>query len=512
MFEFFSRLFDSDFMPHGQCFMWNPAVLWIHVVSDVLIALAYFSIPLALVTFIRQRRDLAYPWVFALFAVFIVSCGLTHLIDVVTTWNGAYRIEGVAKAITALSSITTAILIWPLIPKLIALPSPTQLEAVNADLRVKIESLQLAEQVAGVGHFRVDVRHDSIEWSPEVYRIHGREPGRPPTLDEALAAYHPDDRAEVETRLQRAIEHGEPFEFELRLLRSDGEIRYVRSVARAETDPRTDRVVAVLGVFQDVTAEHQRRQQLERQVAERTELLRRANEDLESFAYAASHDLKEPLRMISSYITLIERRLGEHLDAKGRRYVQHTVLGASRMATLIDDLLAFSRASQAELEFESLDLHALVDRIAADVTTADGAPLRVEVEPLPTVVAVRTVVRQVLHNLLSNAGKYAGEHPRVKVSARRDPDDEGWIVRVADQGEGIPADQRDRIFEPLVRLHGRDHSEGTGIGLAICRRLVERSGGRLWVEDETPQGAAFLFTIPDHPLPAADEAGPSRGR
>src|SRR5258707_736703 len=138
MFEFLSKLFTSDFMPHGMCYLWRPDMLWLHATTDSLIALAYFSIPLSLAHFVRKRKDLPFNWIFVMFAIFILGCGSTHIMEVWTLWNGTYRLSGLIKAITAAASIATAIAMFPLIPKALALPSPAELQQANRRLREEI--------------------------------------------------------------------------------------------------------------------------------------------------------------------------------------------------------------------------------------------------------------------------------------------------------------------------------------------------------------------------------------
>jgi signal transduction histidine kinase len=138
MHDMFKPFFDGSYEPHGYCLLWNPGLIWTHVVSDLLIAAAYFSIPLALVSLIRRRKDLEFSWIFMLFAVFILACGMTHILAVWNLWHGDYGIEAVVKAITAAASIPTAIILWPLIPRLLALPSPSQLQTANANLAMMV--------------------------------------------------------------------------------------------------------------------------------------------------------------------------------------------------------------------------------------------------------------------------------------------------------------------------------------------------------------------------------------
>ncbi|TVL96723.1 MAG: hypothetical protein CV080_10745 [Candidatus Kuenenia stuttgartiensis] len=134
MIEFFQNLFTQDFMPHGQCLLWRPEILWLFVISDGIITASYYSIPVALFYFVRRREDLEFKWMFVMFGLFIFSCGSTHFLDIWTLWSPSYRFEGVVKFLTAIASASTAIAIWPLIPKAIALPSPSQLRNANLEM------------------------------------------------------------------------------------------------------------------------------------------------------------------------------------------------------------------------------------------------------------------------------------------------------------------------------------------------------------------------------------------
>src|SRR6202167_591848 len=146
MYEFFSRLFSSDFMPHGYCYLWRPGILWLNAVSDSTITLAYYFIPLALLYFVRKRRDLPFHWMFLLFGLFIFSCGTTHLMEVWTLWHGTYRLAGLIKAVTAAASVATAIALVPMIPRALALPSPAQLRSLNRDLEKQIRERLRAQE------------------------------------------------------------------------------------------------------------------------------------------------------------------------------------------------------------------------------------------------------------------------------------------------------------------------------------------------------------------------------
>jgi PAS domain S-box-containing protein len=224
--------------------------------------------------------------------------------------------------------------------------------------------------------------------------------------------------------------------------------------------------------------------------------LEESNERLEQFAHAASHDLQEPLRMVSSYLQLIERRYGDELDEEGREYLQFAVDGADRMREMIDSLLGYSRVQTQGQALEPIDLDDVLEEALASLgKRIDERDAEITAESLPRVRGDAGQLHQVFQNLLDNAIEYAGDaRPRVHVSAERMGD--RWVIAVEDEGIGIDPGESDRIFEVFERLHTAEEYEGTGIGLALCERLVERHGGEMWVDSEPGEGSTFSFTLP----------------
>ena len=235
-----------------------------------------------------------------------------------------------------------------------------------------------------------------------------------------------------------------------------------------------------------------------RDISERKEqenALHRSNRELEQFAYVASHDLQEPLRMISGYLALLEKRYRAILDDKGREFIGHAVDGAERMHALINALLAYSRVDRGEAPQETINaseaLTEALDYLRPKLTEA-GA--EVVSDPLPNVLGDRLQLVQLFQNLIGNAVKYRGQQPpRIRIAAERDG--ERWRFTVSDNGIGIDPAHHERIFEIFQRLHTRGEYPGTGIGLAICKKIIERHGGRLWVESRKDKGSTFCFTL-----------------
>ncbi|MEH2002958.1 MAG: GAF domain-containing protein [Nostoc sp.] len=254
-------------------------------------------------------------------------------------------------------------------------------------------------------------------------------------------------------------------------------------------------------------------QLLEKQTQQSQELAR-SNAELEQFAYVASHDLQEPLRMVTSYLQLLERRYKNQLDANADQFIAYAVDGARRMQTLINDLLNYSRLSSRGQPFVPVNCSAILEQAIANlqIAIADSKAV-VTHDTLPEVIADATQLTQVFQNLIGNAIKFCRDHqPQVHIGvAKKDvnldgeslnfvPSADEWLFWVRDNGIGLESQYAERIFIIFQRLHGRGKYPGTGIGLAICKKIIERHGGRIWVESKLGQGSTFYFTIPDRAL------------
>jgi two-component system, chemotaxis family, sensor kinase Cph1 len=256
----------------------------------------------------------------------------------------------------------------------------------------------------------------------------------------------------------------------------------------------------IVATLRDIT-EHKkamaRMLEAEAEIRSKVAELTRSNQELEQFAYITSHDLSEPLRTVASYTQLLERRYSHQFDSDARDFMAYIVGGVQRMKALMDDLLLYSRIGRRELTKEQVSLDLALDDALANLAPAvRSSNATVHREPLPMILGDRAEMTQVFQNLIGNALRYRteGVAPMVSVSAR----DEGeeWIVEVRDNGIGIEPQYFQRIFMIFQKLHPRDHSEGTGIGLAICKKVVERHGGRITVASELGRGATFAVHLP----------------
>jgi PAS domain S-box-containing protein len=226
------------------------------------------------------------------------------------------------------------------------------------------------------------------------------------------------------------------------------------------------------------------------------EELARSNRDLEQFAYVSSHDLREPLRTVTGFVQILEDRYRDQLDARAHEYIGFAVDGARRMQQLIDDLLAYARVGSA-LSIQPGNARDALDRALDALKGMVGeSGAVITTDPMPVVPADATLLCQVFQNLVENAIKFRSADPlRIHVGARRERG--GWLFRVTDNGIGMEREHGERIFVIFKRLHSREKCPGTGIGLALCKKIVERHGGRIWVESEPGRGSTFYFTLPD---------------
>lgn len=308
---------------------------------------------------------------------------------------------------------------------------------------------------------------------------------------------HPDDREESLRTWQESISSGEPFFCEHRFRRADGAYRWHLSRAHAMRDTSA----AISMWIASSTEIHEQK--------EKEDELRRANDDLQQFAYSASHDLQEPIRNVAVYSELVAKKYHNVLDADGQQFLGFLQEGGRRLATLINDLLAYTRAGMAQAVEAPVQAATVLEHTLASLAEAvreSGAV--VTSDGLPEVFMGESHLQQVFQNLIGNALKYRSEDPpRIHVSASKRG--ASWLFSVSDNGIGIDPRYKEKIFGVFKRLHHDQKYGGTGIGLAICQRVVERYGGRIWVESEPGKGATFFFSVPQHPQRARASAAES---
>ena len=290
---------------------------------------------------------------------------------------------------------------------------------------------------------------------------------------------------------------GSPFELEARRASAEHQSKQFEAPLppsgvwfEATAYPSEDGVTLYL---RDISA----RKNVEADLARHAEELTRSNEELQNFAYVASHDLQEPLRMVVSYVQLLERKYKGQLDEQADKYINYAVGGAKRMQRLINDLLAYSRVRHADAAFSEVDVGRVVDVATANLEAAvSETGTRITRGPLPTVKGDALQLTQLFQNLVANAIKFRGAAPP-KIDITAEQQNQDWLFRVTDNGIGIAREYFERIFVIFQRLHAQGEYGGTGIGLALAKKIVERHGGKMWVESEPGKGSTFFFTLPD---------------
>ena len=293
---------------------------------------------------------------------------------------------------------------------------------------------------------------------------------------------------------QEVFKQGFISDYALEIQHKDGSIIPVLYNASVYQD-ESGKVIGVFAAARDVTTLKKAEIMLKLKIEE----LKRSNEELEQFAYVSSHDLQEPLRMITSYLQLLQRKYQGNLDDKADKYINFAVDGAVRMQNLIIDLLEYSRVDTGDDEPGSIDCKFILNKVLFDIKAViKENNATISHDPLPEVMADSTQIVQVFQNLIINGIKFHGEEaPKIHISAEKIANE--WVFSVQDNGIGIDPQYSERIFEIFKRLNSRDRYPGTGMGLAICKKIVERHGGRIWVESKLGKGSTFYFTLPINP-------------
>lgn len=395
--------FGNKMPPHGHCYLWDDRLVSLHVATDAIIVLAYFTIPIALVYLVRRREDLSFNYMFVLFAVFIFACGATHLVNIYNVWYGAYWFSGSIKAITAVASLGTAILVWPLIPKALAIPSTRDLHQLNDQLR---------------------------------------------------------ERADSNARQARELEElSEQLEEQVRVRTAELEnAKYLLEV--------------------------------------NNRALEESNRELEQYANITSHDLREPLKKIHSLAFLADSKLGSEGDVVVRQSVGDILKTSENMMELVDSLLSYARIVSIKEVPEPVNGNDVLDEVLSDLNLQiRQQKVSVLGNPLPALPIQRYHLHQLLLNLVVNAITHGGggDEPIVEIGPLFLADKDTIGFHVKDNGPGVPERDQERIFGFVER--GRDGG-GSGIGLAICRKIVSQYGGRIELDSRPGEGANFKVYLP----------------
>lgn len=377
---------------HGICLGWQSLLMWTHVVSDSVTAISYYSIPFALLVFIRKRTDLQFRWMFVLFGIFIMACGATHFMSVWTLWDPAYLASGIVKAVTAVSSGITTVVLWMLIPKALALPGPAQWEAVNRDLRTEISERREAEE--------------------EVRRLN----------------------SELELKVEERT----------------------RQLQDAHDELVRKEKLAVIG----------------------------------QLAGSVGHEIRNPLGVMSNAVYYLKTVL-TGADETTKEYLDIIKKEIENSQRIITDLLDFARTKTPQLQ--PVAVRGLVEQSLGACAVPHNIAVSIDVpETLPRIKADPMQMGQVIVNLITNAVQAMPKGGSITVSGAEDASAGAVRIGVADTGEGISRENMRRLFQPLFTTKPR----GIGLGLVICKNLVEASGGKIEVESEPGTGTTFTAILP----------------
>lgn len=372
-----------------------------------------------------------------------------------------------------------------------------RLQEANAGLTESRARLADAQSIAHIGSYAWDIHPDEVSWSDEMFRIFGLEPGSV-SIDYATYSsfVHEEDREFLDSLITKALEERRPYSFDHRIVRSDGNIRVLHARGQVEVDDE-GQPVRVVGTAQDVTAAREAERRIAVALSNERETrrsLERLNAEMETFVYTVSHDLNSPIIAIQGFSEFLSKDFGEALPEKGRFYIERILISAGYLQSLIKDLLSFSRIGRVQTEAEDVSLTDIVQQ-ASDEVQGNFPGLHVHAGALPDVRMNPLRVRQLFTNLMQNSCRYSGR-PDTGIWIHSEPvDEEKARISVRDNGPGIAKEHHARVFGVFERLQESGPTEGSGMGLPICKKIVETVGGSMWIE-ESDEGLDVRFTLP----------------
>ncbi|HVK48007.1 MAG TPA: ATP-binding protein [Pseudobacter sp.] len=501
--EFFEKLLDtSDWPPRWKCGTWTDFHGWLYIISDLLVWSAYFAIPLIIMRYISKRHDARFYRLYFLFAAFILACGLTHLFDAITFWYPVYRMNALIRFATGVLSWLTVMYLIKLLPIAFSLRSSKQLEAEVEQRKRAEEKFRNLLEAAPDSMVIMDDRGTIQLVNAQTEKMFGYDrdlmigsnvellmPSRYESLlaigrSGAAKADKPGPIVEGLEFFGRKLNGDEfPIEISLSPMKSEDGMLFTAAIRDVSEKKRLEREIREVN------------SSLERKVKMRTAELEVKNRDLEQFAYVASHDLQEPLRTTTSFVDLLRKRYHGQLDKNADQYLDFITQSSDRMKVLIHNLLDYSRLGK-EKELVQIDCNELLQDVLHDLDRSIREnDASVVSGKLPEVTGYKTELKQLFQNLVSNSMKFRKKDvaPEVIVQAVRE--NGHWVFSFKDNGIGINPVYSEKVFVLFKRLHKREDYEGTGIGLAYCKKIVELHGGKIWVESRPGEGCTFFFTI-----------------
>jgi PAS domain S-box-containing protein len=368
----------------------------------------------------------------------------------------------------------------------------TERKSIEAALKKSKNILAEAQRIAHIGSWEWNIQTGEINWSSELYSIYKVDPDTfTPTMNSFADYMHPDDEEYVNQYVDQLLSEFKSQNFDFRIVLDDGSIRVLNTLAEIAEFDENGKPSIIVGTNQDITE----RKEIEIKLNENITKLAQSNKELEQFAYITSHDLREPLRMITSFLQLLERKYKDQLDKDANEYIKFAVDGAKRLDAMTNDLLEYSRITSEKREVTTVNFEQVLEKVLTN--------LKVQIEennaiithdPLPTLYGDEQLKLQLFQNLISNSIKYRSQKtPKIHISARKERNQ--YLFSVKDNGIGMSPKYLEQIFTIFKRLHRHEEYEGTGIGLAIAQKIVQQQGGQIWAESELGKGSTFYFTI-----------------
>lgn len=488
----------NGFIPQGANFLWEPGLLWLHVLSDLGIALTAFGMGLALLYIRTKRRDLAMRNLYIIFAILSGLTGILALSDIWLMWRVDYLAFGLFRLFYAAVSVWCLMAVLLTVPRALAQPNTKQLSQANEALetlyRQSEESSRTVVDNVLDGIITID-EHDRIRsFNAACEDMFGYQASE--VIGQPISLLMPDP---TYSEHERYVSEYLPIDAgarEVQARRKDGDMFSADlSVSAFEIDGKPH----YTGIIRDIT----RAKQAE---AARQALLRRltdSNTELERFAYVASHDMQEPLRMVLNFSQIVAKDYADKLDDEGREYLKIIGDSAGRMRDMVQDLLEYARLDKEGARFGPVDLRTELAHVLENLRAmTKESQAVITYDRLPVITGNGVQLMRLLQNLIANAIKYQQPKRLPVIHVGCTDEGEHWQICVRDNGMGIEKAFIEQIFEPFRRLHSWDGIQGTGLGLSVCRKIVETHGGRIWAVSEPDVGSTFFFTIPKIPKSA----------
>jgi PAS domain S-box-containing protein len=364
---------------------------------------------------------------------------------------------------------------------------------IEAALKKSERSLDKAQHIAHIGSWEWNIKTDNIIWSNELYSIYGVDQNSfTPTLSSFEDFIHPDDEEYVNQHVDQLVSEGKSHNFDFRIVLDDGSIRVLNTLAEVVEFDKHGEPSVIIGINQDITE----RKEIELKLNDNIKKLAQSNKELEQFAYITSHDLREPLRMITSFLQLLERRYTDQLDQDANEFIGFAVDGAKRLDAMTKDLLQYSKITSKQQEIKPVNFeHVLQEALINLKIPIEENNAVITHDPLPTINGDEHLKVQLFQNIIGNAIKYrSNETPAIHISAIKENNQ--YLFCIKDNGIGMSPEHLKRIFTIFQRLHTHTEYEGTGIGLAIAQKIIHQQNGQIWAESEPEKGTTFYFTIP----------------